>query len=133
MRALAVVIAALACAAAATAAPQTLRLTEKQTFQHYVDKGSKGESAGDIRIFGGPIFDAGKTRVGHDRIRCVVGSTCDVTIWLAGGTIVAGHVVVRPPRFVAAITGGTGAYSGARGTATVVLGPTSRYTVKLTR
>lgn len=133
MRALAVVALALAFAANAAAAPSILRLTETQSFQRYVDHGAKGESPGDIRVFGGPVFDAAHVRVGHDRIRCVVGSTCDVTVWLTHGTLVAKHVAVRPPRFTAAITGGTGAYAGARGTVAVVLGPTSRYTVTLTR
>jgi hypothetical protein len=127
--ALALVVAVPATAAASTT---TLHLTEKQTFQRYIDKGAKGESAGDIRIFGGPVYSAGK-RVGHDRISCVVGKTCTDTIWLQGGTLVAAHVVVRPPRFSAAITRGTGAYAGVRGTAEVVLGRVSQYTIRLTR
>ena len=135
MKALAPVVIAFAVALVLTtsaAAATTLRLTEKQTFQRYVDNGAKGESAGDVRVFGGPLFAASK-RVGHDRIRCVVGSTCSVTMWLGGGTLVARHVVVRPPRFSAAITGGTGSYAGARGTARIVLGPTSTYTIRLAR
>jgi allene oxide cyclase len=134
MRALiVVVVAALVGTAAAAAAPTTLRLTEKQTFQRYVDKGAKGESAGDVRTFGGPVFDSAHKQVGHDSIRCVVGSTCDATIWLTGGTLVARHAVVRPPRFSAAISGGTGAYAGAAGTVQVALGKVSRYTIRLTR
>ncbi len=123
---------ALVVAAPAAAGTTTLRLTEKQTFQSYADKGAKGESAGDIRSFGGPLFSNGKP-VGHDRIRCVVGSTCHVTLWLIGGTLVAAHVVARPPQFNSRITGGTGRYAGARGTATVTLGKISRYTIQLTR
>jgi hypothetical protein len=132
----AMLVAALAVLAAVpatgAASTTTLHLTEKQTFQRYVDNGVKGESAGDIRIFGGPVYSAGK-RVGHDRISCVVGKTCTETLWLQGGTLVADHVIVRPPRFTAAITHGTGAYAGARGTAEIVLGKVSRYTIRLTR
>ena len=136
MKALAPIVAVLAAAAALAAAADasaatTLRLTERQAFQRYVDHGAKGESAGDVRVFGGPLFAASK-QVGHDRIRCVVGSTCAVTLWLDGGTLVARRVVVRPPRFSAAISDGTGSYAGARGSALIVLGPTSRYTIRLT-
>lgn len=122
---------ALVAAAPAAATTTTLHLTEKQTFQHYVDKGAKGESAGDIRTFGGPLFDGGK-RVGHDSIRCVVGSTCTATLWLPGGMLVAAHVVVRPPRFSASISRGTGSYAGVHGTATIALGKITRYTIRLT-
>jgi len=120
-------------APAAAAAPTTLHLSEQHTFQHTLDKGKKGESAGDVHVFGGPVSNAAGHRVGHDRISCVVGSTCDVTIWLAGGTIVARHVAVTPPRFDAAITSGTGSYAGTKGIAHVVLGAVSRYTIRLTR
>jgi hypothetical protein len=123
---------ALVAAAPAVATTKTLHLTEKQTFQRYVDNGIQGESAGDIRTFGGPLFSGGN-RFGHDRIRCIVGSTCTATLWLTGGTLVAAHAVVRPPRFSAAITGGTGRYAGAHGTANIVLGKVSRYTIQLTR
>ena len=123
---------ALIAATGATASTTTLHLTEKQTFQHYLDNGAKGESAGDVRIFGGPLFQ-GKKRVGHDRIRCVVGSRCSTTLWLPGGTLLADDVVVRPPSFTAAISRGTGDFVGVQGTATIVLGRVSRYTVRLTR
>ena len=126
----ALLVAVLATPAAASTT--TIHLTEKQTFQRFIDNGAKGESAGDIRIFGGPVYAGGK-RVGHDRIRCVVGKTCTETIWLKDGMLVAARVVVRPPRFSAAITSGTGAYAGMRGTAEIVLGRVSQYTIRLTR
>ncbi|MDX6473032.1 MAG: hypothetical protein QOK22_1848 [Gaiellaceae bacterium] len=125
-----VALAGLIVAAGAAASPATLHLTEKQTFQHYVDKGPKGESAGDVRTFGGTVFDAGK-RVGHDRIRCVVGTTCSAQVWLAGGSLISRAFVARGPRFTAKITGGTGTYEGAHGTVVVVGGPISHYTVQL--
>jgi allene oxide cyclase len=125
-----VALAGLVVAATAAASPTTLHLTEKQTFQHYVDKGAKGESAGDIRTFGGTVLAAGKP-VGHDRIRCVVGTTCSARVWLAGGSLISKAFVARGPNFTAKITGGTGTYEGARGTVTVVSGPVSHYTVKL--
>jgi hypothetical protein len=115
----------------ASASVATLHLTEKQAFQHFIDKGRKGESPGDIRTFGGPVFQAGK-QVGHDRIRCVVGRTCDAQVWIPGGSVIARHFVVPGPRFTARITGGTGAYAGARGSVKVSRGAVERYTITIT-
>jgi allene oxide cyclase len=127
---LALVLVALAIPAAATATTRTLHLTEKQTFQHYVDKGAKGESPGDIRTFGGTVFQHG-TKVGHDRIRCVVAASCDAQVWIRGGSLISKGFVATGPSFSAKITGGTGKYAGAHGTVTVVGGPVARYTLRL--
>jgi hypothetical protein len=131
MKLLALVLVALAVpASATTAATTTLHLTEKQTFQSYVDKGVKGESPGDIRTFGGTVFQHGTT-VGHDRIRCVVAASCDAQVWIHGSSLISKGFVANGPSFSAKITGGTGRYVGAHGTVTVVGGPVTRYTVRL--
>jgi hypothetical protein len=130
MKKLVIVLAALAIPSVAAASGTTLHLTEKQTFQQYVDKGVKGESPGDIRTFGGTVYQSGK-RVGHDRIRCVVGATCDSQVWISGGSLIANGFIARGPNFTAKITGGTGKYVGARGTVSVVGGRTTKYTVRL--
>jgi allene oxide cyclase len=131
MKRFVIVVAAMAVPGVAAASGTTLHLTEKQTFQQYVDKGVKGESPGDIRTFGGTVYQSGK-RVGHDRIRCVVGARCDSQVWIAGGSLIANGFIARGPSFTAKITGGTGKYAGARGTVSVVGGPTTKYTVRLT-
>ena len=95
-----------------------------------VDNGAKGESPGDIRTFGGDVFQSGK-RVGHDRIRCVVGATFNSQVWIGRSSLIANGFVARGPSFTAKITGGTGKYKGARGTVSVVGGPTTKYTVRL--
>jgi allene oxide cyclase len=130
LKLLALVLVALAIPAAATATTRTLHLTEKQTFQHYVDKGAKGESPGDIRTFGGTVFQHG-TKVGHDRIRCVVAASCDAQVWIRGGSLISKGFVATGPSFSAKITGGTGKYARAHGTVTVVGGPVTRYTLRL--
>jgi allene oxide cyclase len=132
MKKLAIALVALIVPAVASASVTTLHLTEKQTFQHYVDKGAKGESAGDIRTFGGPVYQSGK-KIGHDRITCVVGSTCSAQVWLPGGSLVSKRFVAGGPKFTAKITGGTGTYAGAHGTVLIVGGPTTRYTIRLQR
>jgi hypothetical protein len=123
-------LAALVIAGVASASVTTLHLTEKQTFQRYVDKGTKGESPGDIRIFGGTVFQKGK-KVGRDRIRCVVAATCTARVWIGGSSLISKGFVAKGPSFTAKITGGTGKYAGARGTVDVVGGPVTRYTVRL--
>jgi allene oxide cyclase len=123
-------LASLVVAGVAAASVTTLHLTEKQTFQRYVDKGTKGESPGDIRTFGGTVFRKG-TKVGHDRIQCVVADTCTAQVWIGGGSLISKGFVAKGPSFTAKITGGTGEYAGARGTVTVVGGPVTRYTVRL--
>jgi allene oxide cyclase len=130
MKMLAIVLLALATPGIATAATTTLHLTERQTFQRYVDKGAKGESPGDIRTFGGTVFQRG-AKVGHDRIRCVVAATCEAQVWLRGGSLISKGFVARGPNFTAPITGGTGRFAGARGSVSVVGGPVTRYTVRL--
>ena len=122
---------ALAVPVGAHASVATLHLTEKQSFQHLVDKGKKGETPGDIRTFGGSVFQAGK-QVGHDRIRCVVGRTCDAQVWIRGGSVIARNFVIPGPRFTARITGGTGTYAGARGSVQVAIGAVEHYTITLT-
>jgi hypothetical protein len=121
---------ALALPAGAHASTSTLHLTEKQTYGHLVDKGTKGESPGDIRTFGGTVFEAGKA-VGHDRIRCVVAGPCSAQVWVRGGSLIARRFVVPGPSFTARITGGTGTYAGARGTVKVLDGPIAHYTITL--
>jgi hypothetical protein len=121
---------ALALPVGASASTTTMHLTEKQTFQHLVDTGKKGESQGDIRTFGGAVFQAGK-QVGHDQIRCVVGRTCRAQVWVRGGSLIAGSFVVPGRTFTARITGGTGAYTGARGSVEVASGPVARYTITI--
>lgn len=132
MKKLALVLAVLVVPSVAAAATTTLHLTEKQTFQRYVDKGTKGESPGDIRTFGGTVFQNGK-KVGHDRIRCVVAGTCHAQVWIGGGSLISRKFVAKGPNFTAKITGGTGTYAHVHGTVTVVGGPVTRYTVRLVR
>jgi hypothetical protein len=127
---LVVALALLVVPAVASAATSTLHLTEKQTFQHYVDKGAKGESAGDIRSFGGTVFQQGK-KVGHDRIQCVVAAACIAQVWIGRSSLISKGFTATGPSFTAKITGGTGKYAGAHGTVTVVGGPVTHYTVRL--
>jgi hypothetical protein len=86
-----------------------------------VHAGKAADNVGDILTFANEVFDAGdKLKIGSDQgycVRLVVGKAweCHWTL-----TLKEGQIVVEGPYFdtadsMMAITGGTGAYSGARG------------------
>jgi hypothetical protein len=82
-----------------------------------------GDSMGDLLVFANPAFDESmETLVGVDqgycvRVRPVTGVwECTWTMFLADGQIVAqGPFYDARETSTLAITGGTGAYAGARG------------------
>src|SRR5205823_13344437 len=106
-----------------------------------VDLGKEGPSVGDERIFADSLLDAKGRKVGHDAGVCTFTSlappeaACYITFFLSGGQIATQFLNAPPPRKLAAIVGGTGAYRGARGEAVIIEGPkqTGRVTFALTR
>ena len=86
-----------------------------------VDLGPEGDSAGDLLAFANPIYDkADAKKVGRDQgscVRTVVGKAwqCSWTTWLGNGSLVVEGPFYDAKDSVLAITGGTGAYSSARG------------------
>jgi hypothetical protein len=106
---------------AASAAGATLTVVEHATTDAVTDTGDKGDSAGDILTFANEIFDAGNaSSVGADNgwcVRTVPGKAWEC-FWTA--TLKDGQITVEGPFLdagdsVLAVTGGTGAYAGARG------------------
>jgi len=91
-----------------------------------LDLGKKGPSAGDEMIFHDVLVDASGKRVGHDGFVCTVTNPvgpeaeCTLTLSLPGGIVTTQFLNSPPPLKVAAITGGTGRYVGARGEVTIV-------------
>ena len=94
-----------------------------------IDLGKKGPSVGDERIFADSLLDAKGKKVGHDAGVCTFTTlappeaACYITFFLREGEIATQFLNAPPPRKVAAIVGGTGAYRGARGDAVIVEGP----------
>jgi allene oxide cyclase len=86
-----------------------------------VDLGAQGDSPGDLLTFANAVYDkANAMKVGRDQgscVRTVVGKAwqCSWTTWLAGGSLVVEGPFYDSKDSVLAITGGTGAYSRARG------------------
>jgi hypothetical protein len=114
---------------AQTPSGRTIALTEngKKTTTAFVDTGKKGPSAGDTIVLGIPLTDsATHAAAGTATATCTVLRTtapaklplfCVGVFALSDGDImVAGRV--GPGVDHLAVTGGTGAYAGARGTMT---------------
>jgi Allene oxide cyclase barrel like domain len=100
-----------------------------------VDLGKNGPSVGDERIFADALLDAKGKKVGHDAGVCTFTTlippeaACHITFFLPGGEIATQFLNAPPPRKLAAIVGGTGAYRGARGEAIIVEGPKQTGTI----
>jgi hypothetical protein len=100
----------------------TLKVVERATTDTVIDNGTKGDSIGDTLAFGNVIYDASNTTaVGSDGGQCT--RTAAGTSWECAWTVSLknGQITVEGPFLDAgdstlSITGGTGAYSKARGT-----------------
>lgn len=87
-------------------------------------------SVGDLLVFSSPIADQQGSRVGRLHVQCVVSvpgtsrtaeQVCTGVFRLKDGLIgVAAALAGEPTTVSAIVTGGTGAYEGARGTLTSV-------------
>jgi allene oxide cyclase len=98
-----------------------IRVVEHAETDTPLDLGEEGDSIGDLIAFGNPIFDeANEEQIGTNQgqcVRTVLGQSyeCFWTIILADGQITVQGPFNDAADSVMAITGGTGAYAGARG------------------
>jgi hypothetical protein len=124
---LAASVAALTVAGAgASAQPgaQTIDLISVEQHCGGADNGRRGASLGDLDACRGRLRDAASgAAAGRAHWTCLylgstrAGSDCTAVVRLRGGTLQAAGVLSHTsPKSVWAITGGTGAYAGARGT-----------------
>lgn len=118
------VLAAAACLSSepAMAAGETFTVVERAaTDAVSVHGGSAADNVGDILTFANEVFDAAnKTKLGSDQgycVRVVVGKAfeCHWTLTLAKGQITVDGPFLDAGDSMMAVTGGAGAYSGARG------------------
>ncbi len=132
-RTLAAALAVVALAFAGTASAdsghygRTIKLTEAHPDGQptFVDTGKPGPSVGDVAVFRDDVLRADGSTAGTFRHVCTLvdlaagpASTfqCTGSLALKDGTItVEGPFVPATPEQAAAVTGGTGAYSTARG------------------
>jgi Allene oxide cyclase len=104
--------------------PTRIHVIEHPITDQVIDIGAPGDSPGDQLPFANPIFNAdNKRKIGNDEGNCVRASTvqgrweCMWTTFLPRGQItVEGPYLDKFATTVLAVTGGTGAYSNARGT-----------------
>ena len=98
---------------------QVIRVREIQNRGRFIDVGRQGESPGDYFIFESRLMQKG-LNVGRDSGKCLLGVrtfTCEATALIRGkGKIVVGGTLFTDQNdFRLAVTGGTGAFKGARG------------------
>ena len=107
--------------ASAAVSGRHITVVEHAVSDTVVDTGPKGDSVGDLLTFANPVFNRTNTkRVGHDNgscIRTVVGKAwqCSWTTRLPHGSLVVEGPFYDKRDSTLAITGGTGAFSRARG------------------
>lgn len=100
---------------------RTLAVVEHAVSDTLIDLGKNGDSRGDQISFQNPVFDArDQHRVGHDLGYCIrtrpgVTFECTWTLVLERGSIVVQGPFRDAGDSTLAITGGTGAFNGARG------------------
>jgi hypothetical protein len=102
----------------------TLKLKSKVDRVSAVDNPPAGRSAGDVVVFTEKLFDARGKQVGTDAATCTAlfdqRALCNGVYILAKGQVMVQLVQPGPTgTYSQAIVGGSGAYSGARGTVTV--------------
>jgi allene oxide cyclase len=99
----------------------TVIVVERATTDTVIDQGEEGDSIGDLLAFGNAVYDeANETELGTSQGSCV--RTVPGEAWECMFTVVLneGQISVAGPFYdagssVFSITGGTGAYSTARG------------------
>ncbi len=116
---------ATACGSSGSSAPTSLHVVEHADTDIVADVAPDGDSIGDVLGFANPVFDeANQKQVGTDNGQCIrtaVGSAweCFWTLTLADGQITVEGPFFDTKDSTLAITGGTGAYSQARGQMTL--------------
>lgn len=109
----------------------TLRYTMKFSPFTLVDLAPKGYSRGDQIVSNDLLLREGRQE-GYDSLACTLTtltplqSECSVTFVFGRSTITAQYANTPPPRKELAITGGTGRYANAHGTAVILESATSR-------
>lgn len=117
----AAMVLALAWAFSASSNRVTLVVVEHADTDVVTDTGAKGDSVGDVLTFANKVFSASNTQqIGSDNghcLRTVVGRAweCFWTLTLGRGSLTVEGPFYDSRDSVLAITGGTGAYLGAKG------------------
>lgn len=131
--ALAVVVVAQSGSARSGPDVRTLAVVQHNEEQTFVDLGRRSRgpfnpTAGDLMIFSAALSDQRGTPLGRSEGYCVVadvshrGEECSYSFALRDGQITGSGRTVYSRRFSVPVTGGTGAYEGARGSIVFEIG-----------
>src|SRR5512140_3604217 len=124
--ALLVILVGGSVSATGSAVQTSFTVVERATTDTVIDLGAKGDSRGDMLMFGNNVYNAANTtKIGRDEGSCW--RTNPGKVWECSWTTVlsGGSLVVQGPFFdsgqnsILAITGGTGIYRNARGQMTL--------------
>jgi hypothetical protein len=126
-------------AAGAQDGAQTIALTAVEQHCATADNGRRGDSVGDLLACRGALRGSSGRKEGRAHWTCIylgterAGSDCSAVVNLSGGTLqVAGVLNQIKPKSTWAVTGGTGKYGGARGTAALTQLSAARTAVVVT-
>lgn len=121
LAALAVVMVIALAAFSPKAQTKTFTVVERAETDSTADIGVEGDSQGDVLTFSNEVFDAeNKVQIGYDSGYCIrtMPDTlydCAWTVFLEDGSLMVQGPSIDAGDSVLAVTGGTGAYAGARG------------------
>jgi allene oxide cyclase len=111
----------LSVAGTCAVAGERIQVVERALTDATLDLGEKGDSVGDLLTFANPVFDAAnRTQLGTDQgycVRVIVGKSweCFWTLSLKDGQITVEGPFNDSGDSLLAVTGGTRAYAGAKG------------------
>jgi hypothetical protein len=107
--------------------PGTIRVTTRVVEDHFVDRGTPGRGAGDLRVTRQLVYNPGLTpkAIGHSDFVCTYTASyarqCSGTFTLPKGKIMVAGTVTFRQFYELAVVGGTGLYDNVRGSLTVTL------------
>ena len=110
----------------AATGPATIRITSRETSRVRVDLGRPGRGVGDTEVIRQNLFNKRirSKPIGFSEYVCTFTTaatrSCNVTIFLPKGRIVAGGSIQYQEFYELAVLGGTRLYDNARGTLTVI-------------
>jgi hypothetical protein len=110
----------------ASTGPAEIRITSREISRTRVDVGRDGERTGDTEIIRYNLFNRRiKSKpIGFSEYVCTFTTSqsrsCNVTVFLPRGRLVAGGSIRYPELYELAVLGGTRLYDDARGTLTVI-------------
>jgi hypothetical protein len=130
---------ALAATSSAATGPKRFTVIDQHVPGHDIPVGGAGDKSGNLDVFSSIEFDAkDRHKVGTDDGFCFRTSpakgvsVCVLTFTFAKGTIITTGNLLDEGVSKLAVTGGTGVYSGSRGSITIAILPNEKFRIRFT-